>query len=154
MAEHKITTTTFSLADHLFDRPGTRHVVAVDAIQYAVVPSSLQGEAKVKITGQRRMHRTDTEALLGRFAQAGADVVGLRLASGNLAVVRGRQIASYTAKPGEADTAVTFRLKDGQRVNGHAAPEFCDAYLKIAVEQASRPAVGAQRVATPIPSAA
>lgn len=154
MADHKIATTTFGIMDHLFDRPGTRHVVAVDAIQYAMVPGNLQGEARVKVVGQNRMHRTDAAVLLQTFARAGADVVGLRQGNGELAIVRGRQIASYTAKAGEGDTAVTFRLNDGQRLTGSAAPDFCESYQKITVAEASRPAIGGQAASLPIPSAA
>lgn len=140
MADFKIQTTTYSVADHLFDKPGTRHTVAVDAIQYAVVPYNLNGTAKVKLAGQRRMHRTDAQGLLRTFAQAGADMVGLRLNTGELAVVRGQQIASYTARDNsQGETAVSFRLKDGQRLKGHAAPEFCEGYLNIAVAEAQRP---------------
>lgn len=140
MADYKLATTTYNLVDHLFDRPGTRHEVALNAVQYAVLPSSLVGTAKVKVAGQSYMHRTDATGLLRSFAQAGADVVGLRLKTGELAVVHGRQIASATAaRNGEAETAVTFRLQDGKRLSGHAAPEFCEGYLKIAVAEAQRP---------------
>jgi hypothetical protein len=139
MADFKITTTTYSVRDHLFDLPGTHHTVAVDAIQYAIVPYKLNGTAKVKVAGQRRMHRTEAGGLLRAFAQAGADLVGVRLNTGALAVVQGKQIASATARLNENDTAVTLRLKDGQRLQGHAAPEFCEGYLKIAVAEAQRP---------------